>query len=415
MIMKATILTIGTEILFGSITNTNSVFLSQQLQFLGVDVLRHITVGDNEDRLLGALDEAFKDCDLVLTTGGLGPTEDDMTKETISKYFNRRLKEDPEQLTILKEWYDKQGRTMARNNVKQAWLPEGSTVLPNPNGTAPGFYLSDGSRQIFVMPGPPREMKPMFLNHVAPRLSEKRSGYLYYKMVRTIGIGESDLEMALIDLIDGQTDPTIATYAGDFSCSLRVASKRSSLEESKNAVEEMMVRIRAIAGKYIYSEDNEELSETVLRMMKERGLTLSAAESVTGGQFAKEFTDIPGSSAVLDRSLVTYSNRAKIMELGVNSKTLEEYGAVSSRTAEEMVLGLYDVSGSDVCISVTGHAGPDTGDGLPAGLFYVGLYYKGKVTVKEFRARRTLRPDVRNFAVLQMFRMIYEALDAFNI
>ena len=408
--MKATILAVGTEILFGSTVNTNAVFLSQQLNLLGIDVLRHITIGDNRKRLLRALEVAFEDCDLVFSTGGLGPTEDDMTKETIAEFFGKKLVENKAWTEMMSSWFSKNGRVMSENNRKQAFIPEGASVLDNPNGTAPGFILSDGRRTIFVMPGPPREMQPMFTDHILPYLKKLQDSTLYYKMIRTVGIGESDLETALLEIIDVQTDPTIATYVKDFSAMVRVASKRKTLEEAQKAVEETTEQIRERIGKYIYSEDNEDLQQAVLRIMKSRGLTLSSAESITGGMFAKLFTDIPGSSAVLDRSIVTYSNAAKISELGVSSDTLEKYGAVSAQTAEEMVRGLARCSGSDICISVTGHAGPDTSDGLPVGLFYVGLCAFGKVSVKEYRARRTKRDDVRKLACQEMYRLIYDAL-----
>ena len=408
--MKATILAVGTEILFGTTVNTNAAFLSQQLNLLGVDVLRHIAVGDNRKRLLRALEEAFEDCDFVFSTGGLGPTEDDMTKETIAEFFGKKLVEDPVQMDILCSWFKRNGRTMSKNNLKQAYLPEGAKALDNPNGTAPGFILSDASRTIFVMPGPPREMQPMFKDHIAPYLESLQDSTLYYKMIRTVGIGESDLETALLDIIDGQTDPTIATYVKDFAAMVRVASKRKTLKEAQDAVEETMKAVRARIGQYIYSEEGEDLPEAVLRIMKSRGLTLSSAESMTGGMFAKLFTDIPGSSSVFDRALVTYSNRAKMSELGVKAETLDKYGAVSPQTAEEMVLGLRKASGSDICVAVTGHAGPDTGDGLPVGLFYVGFYAFGKTTVKEFQARRTKREDVRKLACQEMYRMVYESI-----
>ena len=408
--MKATILAVGTEILFGTTVNTNAVFLSQQLNLLGIDVLRHITIGDNRKRLLRALEVAFEDCDLVFSTGGLGPTEDDMTKETIAEFFGKKLVENKAWTEMMSSWFSKNGRVMSENNRKQAFIPEGASVLDNPNGTAPGFILSDGRRTIFVMPGPPREMQPMFTDHILPNLKKLQDSTLYYKMIRTVGIGESDLETALLDIIDVQTDPTIATYVKDFSAMVRVASKRKTLEEAQKAVEETTEQIRERIGKYIYSEDNEDLQQAVLHIMKSRGLTLSSAESITGGMFAKLFTDIPGSSAVLDRSIVTYSNAAKISELGVSSDTLEKYGAVSAQTAEEMVRGLARCSRSDICISVTGHAGPDTSDGLPVGLFYVGLCAFGKVSVKEYRARRTKRDDVRKLACQEMYRLIYEAL-----
>ena len=408
--MRATILTVGTEILFGSITNTNAVFLSRQLNFLGIDVIRHITVGDNRGRLLSALSEAFEDCSLVLTTGGLGPTEDDMTKETIAEFFGRKLVEDKEQMSILKGWFERNGRMMAQNNLKQAYLPEGSEALPNPNGTAPGFWLKDGERQIFVMPGPPRENVPMYLDYIAPRLSSDDNGHLVYRMIRTMGIGESDLETALLDLIDVQTDPTIATYVKDFTAMVRVASKRKTEAEAQAAVDAMTDLIQERIGKYIYSIEDEEPEEYILKVMKQRGLKLSSAESMTGGLFAKMITDVPGASAVFDRSLVTYSNSAKMTELGVKKETLDEYTAVSAETAAEMADGLYRVSGSDICISVTGYAGPDDTPEEPAGLFYVGVHAFGKTSVREYRRKGARREAVRLFACRQMLRTVYELL-----
>ena len=409
--MKATILTVGTEILFGSIVNTNSVYLSQQLNFLGVDVLRHITVGDNRNRLLAALEEGFKDCDIVLTTGGLGPTEDDLTKETIAEFFGKKLIEYKEETVILENWFASQNRIMAENNRKQAWFPEGAEVLPNPHGTAPGFYLTDGKRHIFVMPGPPRENIPMFRDHVAPRLGKHEDVYLYYKMVRTIGIGESDLETRLIDLIDVQTDPTIATYAKQFECMLRVASKRPTLEEARDAVENMMVRIRERIGQYIYSEDNEELLAVVLKKIREKGCMLASAESMTGGMFAKLVTDIPGASDVFERGIVSYRNSAKTSELDVSPETLEKYSAVSPQTAEEMVRGLSLYSGCRYCIAVTGYAGPASDDGRPVGLFYVAMMDGKELTVKEFQSRRKTREDIRANACMEMTKMLYNSLN----
>ncbi len=408
--MKATILTVGTEILFGSIVNTNAVFLSRQLNFWGIDVIRHITVGDNRGRLLSALSESFKDCSLVLVTGGLGPTEDDLTKETIAEFFGKKLVEDKEQMEILRSWFSSNNRTMSPNNIKQAYLPEGSEALPNPNGTAPGFMLKDGERIIFVMPGPPRENIPMFLDHVAPKLSSDDNGHLVYRMIRTIGIGESDLETALLDLIDGQTDPTIATYVKDFTAMVRVASKRRTEAEASAAIDDMTAKIRERIGRYIYSENDEDLEAVILRIMRQRGLKLSSAESMTGGLFAKMITDVPGASSVFDRSLVTYSNNAKMTELGVKKKTLEKYTAVSSETAAEMAEGLCRASGSDICISVTGYAGPGDSDAEPAGLFYVGACAFGKTTVREYRRKGARREDVRLYACRQMLRTIYELL-----
>ncbi|MBQ3931130.1 MAG: competence/damage-inducible protein A [Firmicutes bacterium] len=408
--MKATILTIGTEILFGSILNTNSVFLSKELNALGVDVLRHVTVGDNRGRLLKALQQSYEDCDLIITTGGLGPTEDDLTKETIAEYFGVPLEEHPEELKTIRSWFESQGRVMAENNVKQAWFPRGSVILPNPNGTAPGFYYTDGQRHIYVLPGPPRENVPMFRDHVAPRLSAHDDGYLFYKIVRTTGIGESDLEIRLMDLIDGQTDPTIATYAKQFECSFRVASKRPTLKEAQDAVEECMVKIRERVGEYIYSEDDKDLLFIVMDKLKEKGIKIASAESITGGMFAKMITDVPGASKVFSKGIVTYSNDAKMSELGVSSQTLDKYGAISPQTAEEMVRGLCRKSGCRICVSVTGNAGPDADEGKPVGQFFVGLMNGDEVTVREFRANRNNRNYIREFACYQMVKMVHNVL-----
>ena len=408
--MKATILTIGTEILFGSILNTNSVFLSKELNALGIDVLRHVTVGDNRGRLLKALQQSYEDCNLIITTGGLGPTEDDLTKETIAEYFGAPLEEHPEELKTLRSWFESQGRVMAENNVKQAWFPRGSVILPNPNGTAPGFYYTDGQRHIYVLPGPPRENVPMFRDHVAPRLSAHDDGYLFYKIVRTTGIGESDLETRLMDLIDGQTDPTIATYAKQFECSFRVASKRPTLKEAQDAVEECMVKIRELVGEYIYSEDDKDLLFIVMDKLKEKGIKIASAESITGGMFAKMITDVPGASKVFSKGIVTYSNDAKMSELGVSSQTLDKYGAISPQTAEEMVRGLCKKSGCRICVSVTGNAGPDADEGKPVGQFFVGLMNGDEVTVKEFRANRNNRNYIREFACYQMVKMVHNVL-----
>lgn len=405
--MKCTVLTVGTEILFGSIVNTNAVYISKQLQTLGIDVMYHMTVGDNPVRLKEMMAHAYLDCDMIITTGGLGPTQDDLTKEMIAEYFGEKVVEYPEQMEILKAHFA--GREMSPNNLKQACFPENfCTILKNPNGTAPGFWLEKNGKIIISMPGPPSEMQPMFDNEVKPRLLALQNAVLYYKDVRTAGIGESQLETKLLDLIDGQTDPTLATYAGLFQCSLRVASKRATLEEAQQAVEDIMVKVRERVGEFIYSEEGEELPAVVFKLLKEKGLRLSSCESCTGGMFAAAITDIAGSSEVFDRSLVTYCNKAKMEELGVKAETLDQYSAVSPQTAYEMADGLHNVTGSDICISVTGYAGPGGGtEEDPVGTFYVGLWHDGTCESHRFTTRRPSRDRVRKNAVLQMMRLIY--------
>lgn len=410
--MKTAILTVGTEILFGQIVNTNAAFLSQQLQNMGYDVMYHYSVGDNPRRLKEIIDFAFRDCDLILTTGGLGPTQDDLTKEVIAEAFGDVIVENKECMDALLSNYQSAGRPMTPNNLKQAYMPSQATVLPNDAGTAPGFALEKDGKIIIAMPGPPREMTRMFELQVKPFLEKKQDSVIYYRLIRTFGLGESSMETVLLPLIDGQTDPTLATYAKEGECSLRVASKRATMEEAKAAVDEMIEKVDELIGEYIYSYDDEELIDVVGKLLIDKNITISCAESCTGGLFAGALTGISGISAVFDRGLVTYTNNAKMEELGVKKSTIDEYGAVSRETAAEMASGLAAKTGSDLCISVTGVAGPDKSEGKPVGLYYIGVSYKGKTDVLETKGRNINRNWNRNYAVLNMLNAVYKLLKA---
>lgn len=405
--MKAAILSVGTELLFGQITNTNTVYLSQQLNLLGHDVLYHYTVGDNPKRLAEIIRLALEDCDIVLTTGGLGPTQDDMTKEIACQVMGDELVVMEDIMAELEQHFAKRGREMTENNRKQAIMPSRATVFPNEVGTAPGFSLEKDGKYIVCMPGPPREMTTMFGSGVLPFLQRLSEDVIYYRMIRVFGIGESRLETELMDLIDGQTDPTLATYAKEGECSLRIASKRRTLEEAKAAVDEMMDKVLDRVGEYVYSCDDEDLAQVVGRKLMEKNLTISCAESCTGGKFAAALTDVPGISKCFQRGLVTYSNEAKMEQLGVKAETLDKYGAVSEETAMEMVEGLYRVSGSDVCISVTGIAGPGGAtETKPVGLVYIGLKYQDKVLCQEIRTGSDDRSRNRQHSLLRMLDLI---------
>ncbi len=409
--MKTAILTVGTEILFGQIVNTNASFLSQQLQNMGYDVMYHYSVGDNPKRLKELIDFAFHDCDLILTTGGLGPTQDDLTKEVIAEAMGDIIVENPECMKNLHAYYEKNGYAMTPNNLKQAYMPSRATVLQNDAGTAPGFALERDGKMIIAMPGPPREMTRMFELKVKPLLESRQDSVIYYRILRTFGIGESKMENDLLPLIDGQTDPTIATYAKEGECSLRIASKRATKQEASKAVDEMIGRVDKIIGDYIYSYDDEDLIDVVGKLLLEKKITISCAESCTGGKFAAALTDIPGISEVFERGIVTYSNRAKMEELGVKAETLEKYGAVSPETAEEMAAGLALKTGSDLCISVTGIAGPGGGtEEKPVGLVYIGLAYKGQIKVVQSKRRNINRKWNRNYAVLAMLNEVYSLI-----
>jgi len=406
---KAAIISVGTELLMGEITNTNTVFLSQKLNDLGIDVLFHHTVGDNPGRLSLVLKESLAECDLIITTGGLGPTQDDMTKEVVCKIMRDELVMNEKWLAYLYKRYERRGRKMTDNNRKQALIPSRATMLFNEVGSAPGFVLKDpyGRKAVCCLPGPPREMKWMYENKLEPILSGGENGVLAHRMLRTFGIGESSLETALLDLIDGQTDPTIATYAKEGECAVRVASKRETAEEAETAVENMVHLIAYRIGEYIYSYDDVDLVRVVADQLIERNLTLAAAESCTGGMFGAAMTDVPGISAVFDRSLVTYSNEAKMQELGVREETLEQYGAVSEETAREMAEGVREASGADIGISVTGIAGPDGGtEEKPVGTVYYALATKDHTVSRKTIWNTGNRRSNRNYAVLNMLDMI---------
>nr|MCR4710108.1 competence/damage-inducible protein A [Clostridiales bacterium] len=397
---------------FGQVVNTNAAYLSENLQNLGYDVMYHYTVGDNPGRLKELLDFAYHDCDLIITTGGLGPTQDDLTKEIIAEYFGEKLVEYPDQLEILVNHFKNSKYKWTENNRKQAWFPENNcTILANPHGTAPGFMISKNGKHIAALPGPPREMNEMFENQLKPILESHRDSVIYYKIIRTINLGESRMETMLLPLIDGQTDPTIATYAKEGECSLRVTSKRPTYEEAKNACEAMIDKVNDLIGEYIYSYDDEELIDVVGKILIEKNITISAAESCTGGAFAKALTDVPGISKVFERSLVTYNWKAKQEELGVSLETLEKYTAESEEVAREMVDGLKEKTGSDFCIAITGVAGPDDMDeDHPAGLAYIGINYKGETKVIRAWHKTRGRFWNRNFFVLRMLNEVYQLI-----
>ena len=406
---RAAIISVGTELLMGEITNTNTVYLSQKLNDHGIDVLYHHTGGDKPARLSRVLADSLEDCDLIITTGGLGPTQDDMTKELVCAFFEDHLVMNEGWLDNLYKRYEKRGRRMTDNNRKQALLPSRSVLLFNEVGSAPGFVLRDpaGEKTICCLPGPPREMKWLYENKLSPLLAEQEGGVLCHRMLRTFGIGESSLETALLDLIDNQTDPTIATYAKEGECALRIASKRATAEEAEAAVEDMIGQVRERIGEFIYSYDDVDLVRVVADLLMERGLTISAAESCTGGMFGAAMTDVPGISAVFDRSLVTYSNEAKMQELGVSAETLEKFGAVSEETAREMAEGVRRVSGSDIGVSVTGIAGPDGGtEEKPVGTVWYGLAMDGRTVTKKTVWNTRSRRSNRNYAVLNMLDMV---------
>lgn len=389
--MKAEIISVGTEILLGDIVNTNSQFLAKELAALGIEVYHQSTVGDNKQRLLECFDESLKRSDLVITTGGLGPTGDDMTKETAAEYFGQELELHKPSLEVLESFFVKTGKKMAKNNMKQVYFPKDAIVLKNNNGTAPGAILKKDDKSIIVLPGPPREMKAMFNESVKPYLQQFTKDMLVSKTLRLYGIGESNLELEILDIIDEQTNPTVALYAKELEVTIRVTAKAENEELAFELIKPVEEKIKDRVGKYVYTEGDISVSEgesaledAVSKLLVEKNLTIAVAESCTGGLVSSSLINYPGISSVFLEGCVTYSNESKMKRLGVKKETLEEFGAVSEQTAIEMAEGVAKGLGANIGISTTGVAGPGGGtEEKPVGLVYTAIYINGKTIVKK--------------------------------
>lgn len=381
--MRAEIISVGTEILLGDILNTNTQFLSKELAAIGIEVYRQETIGDNEGRLLEMLQEAFNRCDIVITTGGLGPTNDDLTKEAACRFFNMSLELHEESLSELKNYFNRLNRKISESNYKQAYFPKEAKVLPNPNGTAPGAILEKNGKTIIILPGPPREMKPMYLNHVKDYLIHKGDGMIFSRVIRTLGIGESLAAEKLKEIIEEGINPTVAPYVKEDDVIFRITAKAKSKEEALKLIEPIQKSVENILGEDVYGEGEDiTIEEIVVNLLIDNKLTISTAESCTGGMIASRLISIPGVSDVFLEGAVTYSNEAKIRTLGVKEDTLKRYGAVSEETAREMAEGIARRTESDISIVTTGIAGPGGGtDEKPVGLVYIGVYYKGEIDV----------------------------------
>ncbi len=383
--MKAEIMAVGTELLLGDILNTNAQFLAQELASLGIDVHYQTVVGDNPQRLKDTIFHAFSRADLIITTGGLGPTEDDLTKETAAEYFGEELMLDERAYGRIKKYFDRTGRTMTQNNVKQAMVPANHcTVLYNDNGTAPGIIIEKNEKIIVMLPGPPRETVPMFQNQVKPYLAKKQEYTFISRILRVAEVGESAMEDRVKDIIAAQTNPTIAPYAKDGEAILRITAKAKDEMTADAIITPIAEKLKERLGNAVYAEGETDMETVVAELLIEKGLKLAVAESCTGGMIASSLVEYPGISEVLVEGCVTYSNDAKIRRLGVNAETLEKFGAVSEETAREMAEGIAQTSGADIGLATTGIAGPGGGtEEKPVGLVYIGLSYKGKTMVRK--------------------------------
>lgn len=404
--MNAEILAVGTELLMGQIANTNAQYISRRLSEIGINVYHHSVVGDNPGRLKQSLDIAMKRSDIVVMTGGLGPTKDDLTKETVSEAVNRKLVLHEESLEKMKAFFERFNRTMAKNNVKQAYLPEGSIIVKNKNGTAPGCIIENEKNIIVMLPGPPSEMKPMFEETVIPFLVQKTDFRLESKYVRIFGIGESAMEERIIDLIEKQSNPTIAPYAKEGEVTLRITARYGKEENDIDLITPIIDEIKFRLGDTVYTEDGRNIEEVVADLLINNNITISIAESCTGGLISSKLTGISGISKVFNRGIITYSNQSKVESIGVKSETLDQYGAVSRETAVEMAKGVRNISNTDIGLSVTGIAGPGGGTDIkPVGLVYIALADKEKVECKELKLWGD-RNRIRNVASLHAFDLI---------
>ncbi|WP_302967236.1 competence/damage-inducible protein A [Intestinibacter bartlettii] len=405
--MKAEIITVGTEILLGYILNTNCRYLSRELAAMGIEMYYQITVGDNEERLLKTLEESLNRSDIVICTGGLGPTEDDITKEVCAKYFGYELELHKPSLDAMIERFKHMNRVPTKNNEKQAYFPKEAYILKNDNGTAPGCIMEKEGKMIVVLPGPPKEMESMFENYVKPYLSKLTDDVIESEVLRIIGVGESKIENDILDIIDSQTNPTIATYAKGYECTLRITAKAKSVEEAKELIKPISDEMKRRFGQSLYATGETSIEEVVAKMLVENNLKIAVAESCTGGMVSASLINYPGISSVFMEGCVTYSNEAKMKSLGVKKETLDVYGAVSDNCAKEMASGVAARYNTNVGIATTGIAGPGGGtDEKPVGLVYFGIYINGKVITKKYvfngdrqgireRATRTILNDLR--------------------
>ena len=411
----AELIAVGTELLLGNIANTDAQMISQGLSQLGINVYYHTVVGDNPQRVRQAVDIARDRADLRITTGGLGPTCDDLTKVAVAQAFGKELVYHEPSAQRIRERFAQRGTPVTENNFQQAMVPEGCTVLDNDWGTAPGVAFQAGGTHVLMLPGPPRECAMMFRHRALPYLQKLSDGVIASRTVKTFGIGESAAEALLRDLMNALHNPTLAPYAKPTGTELRITAHAPTREEALRLIAPVEEQVKAILGDKVIGVDVDSLEEVCFALLKDRGLTVGTAESCTGGLLAKLLTDLPGSSAVFRGGVVSYTNGVKAGLLGVPQDLLDRYGAVSPQVAEAMARGAKAALGCDIALSTTGVAGPDADDrGNPIGLVYLGLAWGDQCQVTEFRAGPVERERVRRQAAqtaLDLLRRHLTGLD----
>ncbi|MEG6572419.1 competence/damage-inducible protein A [[Clostridium] cellulosi] len=417
--MNTEILAVGTELLLGDIVNTNAQYLAREMAAMGFCVLHQSVVGDNPGRLKEAVEMALSRSDILITTGGLGPTDDDITRETIAEVLGLELELDNEALKSVEEYFKRTGRVMSEVNKKQVMLPHGCYVLKNDWGTAPGCIVEKDGKTVIMLPGPPREMKPLFEKRAKPYLEKYCDGVIKSVTLREFGIPESKVQEMLSDLMQG-ANPTLAPYAKSGEVLLRVTARAGNAEKALEMCRPLVEEVKKRLGDSIYGENVSSLEEVVVRKLQEKHLKVSFAESCTGGYVAKRLTDIPGSSEVFECGVVTYANRIKHQLIGVKNETLAEYGAVSSQTAEQMSKGVRELSGADIGVGITGIAGPGGGTPKkPVGLVYISVCDSEHCYTKRFilghGSSEGEREHIRYLAASNALDMVRRLIDGLPI
>lgn len=409
--MIAEILSVGTELLMGQIANTDAQFISRRLGELGVTIYRHSTVGDNPARVREALQEALSRSDMVITTGGLGPTEDDLTKEMVAEYFGLEMELHQPSLDALKAFMERFGKKMTPNNLKQAYFPRGCTVMPNACGTAPGCIVEQGGKTVAVLPGPPMELIDMFDRQLAPYLQARSGQVIRSRFLKIFGLGESNVETLLSDLFHSG-NPTLALYCGPGEVTARITARAAAPEKAEAMMQPVYEEILRRVGEAYYGEGvNRTPADAVLELLKNRGETVTFAESCTGGLLCGAFVDCAGASDCLKESFVTYANEAKEQMLGVKSETLARCGAVSGECAREMALGAARAAGADWAVSVTGIAGPGGGTAeKPVGTVWIGVAHRGAAQAREYHFRGQ-RQWIRKLSVVNALNQLRLAME----
>ena len=398
--MAVELISVGTELLLGNIVNTNAAYLAEKCADLGLSCFYQSVVGDNEERLGAVLKAALERSDIVILSGGLGPTEDDLTKEVSAKVMGRQLVMHEPSKKRIEEYFTSRNMELTENNWKQAMMPEGAIAVNNENGTAPGVIIEDGEKKVILLPGPPNEMIPMFEKSIMPYLEGSDPEVIYSQTVKICGVGESKAETLIKDMIDSQSNPTIATYAKNCEVHLRVTAKAAGEKEAKKLIKPVVKELKNRFGPCIYTTNADiTLEKAVVDLLIANKLTVSTVESCTGGMLAARLINVSGVSDVYKSGYITYSNKAKRRILGIKKGLLEKKGAVSEEVAKEMAKGAAAISRAEVAVSITGIAGPGGGtEEKPVGLVYIACSVCGKIKVRKYNFRGN-RAKIRETAV----------------